>query len=146
MVSRISLHLPPFVARQHWLRGIVKSDTPGKAGGLMSGTASKAVGPSDGHRSHGGTVLRPARPPPWGVKPAPGYGELQRGSSAPPTVATASPRAQPCALVPMGGAKGTEMRCSYGVSPSHPRQEYSTPGTLKAVQVALVKPVAYLKD
>jgi len=26
-------------------RDIVKSDTPGKAGGLMSGAASKAVGP-----------------------------------------------------------------------------------------------------
>ena len=44
-----------------------QSDTPGKAGGLMSGAASKAVGPSDGHRWHRVTVLRLDPKPSWFV-------------------------------------------------------------------------------
>ena len=50
----------------HWAH-YGESDTPGKAGGLMSGAASKAVGLSDGHRWPRGTVLRLDPTPSWFV-------------------------------------------------------------------------------
>jgi len=59
-----------------------QSDTPGEAGGLMSGAASKAVGTSYGHRWHGGTVLRPDPHTVLVRRPAPGRAE--RHSLAPP--------------------------------------------------------------
>jgi hypothetical protein len=115
-----------------------ESDTPGKAGGLMSGAASKAVGPSDGHRWHCGTVLRRQ----------PGPGRAERHSLALPHRRPSQPprrvpsRVHRCRRALRGGLRwGAPVVC-----PPQAPQEHSTPGTLKAVQVALVKPVAYLKD
>ena len=42
----------------------------------------------------------------------------------------------------MGAQHGGSLQCAL----SKPPEENSTPGPLKAVQVSLVKPVAYLKD
>ena len=45
-MTPVTIHLPDDIAAQYQSD---ESDTPGKAGGLMSGAASKAVGPSYGH-------------------------------------------------------------------------------------------------
>jgi len=110
----------------------------------MSGTASKAVGLSDGYRWHSGTVLRPDHTLCWGVG-------LRLG--------TARDRVAPAPYPPLRLPRRVPSRgrwCWWGVE-GHgdavlfqgvsltPPKTYSTPGTLKAVQVALVKPVAYLK-
>jgi hypothetical protein len=90
-----------------------QSDTPGKAGGFMSGAASKAVGPSDGHRWHCGTVLRRQ----------PGPGRAERHSLAPPHRRPSRPprrvpsRVHRCRRALRGGAARGG---SCGVSPSGP--------------------------
>jgi len=128
---RTSLHLKP------GRKGTKQSDTPGKAGGLMSRTASKAVALAPGvvvHPSWRCPLLHnhlPASAPSWSQEAG------WTGSSSPPTGETPYPHAQPCCPVPWRSRLP-----HYRLPP----EEHSTPGTLKAVQVALVKPVAYLKD